>query len=329
MTITRIVFASDIHGSERTFLKFINSGKFYKANVLIHGGDLSGKVIIPVVEKTSGVYECDFWSRHWVLKTEEELRNLEKYVRDAGYYPYRTDVEGLKKLKEDKEFLEKIFSEMITERAKLWVSIAEQRLKNTGIKCIINAGNDDDYVIDKVLQESDYITFPEGRVIKVDEKHEMISTGCTNITPWKCARDIEEWVLAEKIEAMVSEVKDMKNAIFNFHCPPYKTLLDQAPVVRKKGDEVQFCGGIGHACCGPESIGAFIAESVGSKAVKDAILKYQPLLGLHGHIHEVKAVQKLHYTTMMSPGSQYLDGVLSSAIIELENKIKNYFFATG
>jgi Icc-related predicted phosphoesterase len=58
---TRIFYATDLHGSERTYRKFINAGKFYEANVLIMGGDVLGKLAIPIIREGNGHYRASGW----------------------------------------------------------------------------------------------------------------------------------------------------------------------------------------------------------------------------------------------------------------------------
>ncbi len=69
---------------------------------------------------------------------------------------------------------------------------------------------------------------------------------------------------------------------------------------------------------------------VGSKAIRVAIEKYQPLLGLHGHIHESKASQYLGRTLLLNPGSEYTEGILRGFFIEYDSEgIKNYWKIEG
>ena len=52
----RIYFATDIHGSEVCWRKFLNAGRFYNVDTLILGGDVSGKAVVPVVAQPGGGY---------------------------------------------------------------------------------------------------------------------------------------------------------------------------------------------------------------------------------------------------------------------------------
>lgn len=316
MTKTRIFFATDVHGSEKAFMKFVNAGKFYKADVLILGGDLTGKFIIPIVEQTDGSYLAHFLGSDIVAKTQEELQALEKNIRYNGYYPYRTNPKEKEELDADRAKVDKLFKRLMVEGLQRWIRIAEKRLRDTGIKVYITGGNDDPPDIEPVLRSSDYVINPEGAVVKIDDYHEMISTGYTNITPWKAPRDIPEEELAKKIEEMASQVKDMSNCIFNFHCPPYDSIIDAAPKLDKLRPTVGADG--------------LIMIPVGSTAVRSSIEKHQPLLGLHGHIHESKGVFRIGQTLCLNPGSEYSEGILRGAIINLnEKRVKNYLIVKG
>ncbi|MEM3571666.1 MAG: hypothetical protein QW589_07055, partial [Candidatus Bathyarchaeia archaeon] len=158
---------------------------------------------------------------------------------------------------------------------------------------------------------------PEGKCVLIDEEHEMISTGYANITPWHCPRDIPEEELEKKIEEMVTKIENMSTAIFCFHVPPYGTKLDQAP---KLDEKLQIVIEGGHV----------VMTSAGSVAVRKAIEKYQPLLGLHGHIHESRAFDKIGRTMCFNPGSEYGEGIFHGALINLDkDKVKGYMLMTG
>jgi len=313
----RIFFASDVHGSEVCFRKFVNAGKAYKANVLILGGDITGKMIIPILQQKTGAYTADFSSRTWIIRNNEELENFMKMVRNSGYYPYLTNEPELTELSADGNKVNKLFSELMLETVRRWVKIAEERLRGTGISCYVTPGNDDRFIIDEALSQSDYVVNPEGKVVSIAGAYEMISTGFSNMTPWKTQRELSEDELERKIENMASNVKNMETCIFNLHCPPFDTLIDKAPqldetlkVVTRSGEKVMI--------------------PVGSVAARNVIKKYQPLLGLHGHIHESRGVEKLGRTLCLNPGSEYNEGILRGVIINLENDVvKNYLFTSG
>lgn len=317
---TRIYFATDLHGSEKCFLKLTKTPIVYKADVLILGGDITGKRLIPIVEQSDNLFTVEFLGREWKLRSEEEVREMEKKIRDSGSYPYRTSPREMEEIGADPSKTNKLFKQLISETLKRWIRIAEERLRDTSIKFYITGGNDDDLFIESILEESDFIINPEGKVVNVDEQHEMISTGYSNITPWKCPRDIPERELAEKIEAMASQVKDMKNCIFNFHCPPADTQIDTAPKLDTTSTPPKFI----------VKAGKLVMYGAGSTAVRNSIEKHQPLLGLHGHIHESRGFDYIGRTFCVNPGSGYSEGVLRGCIINVgKEKVRGFQFLSG
>ena len=84
----RVFFATDIHGSEVCWRKFLNAGKFHKADVLIMGGDMTGKAMVPIVANGSD-WELELQGQRHTLTTEDEVKAMEKRISDRGYYPVR------------------------------------------------------------------------------------------------------------------------------------------------------------------------------------------------------------------------------------------------
>jgi Icc-related predicted phosphoesterase len=316
MVQTRIFFASDLHGSERVFMKFINAPKYYDADALILGGDVTGKVVIPIVENPNGSYSARFMGQEFTVKSSKELEELSKRIRYTGYYPLVTNQQEAEELSASKEKLNEVFLQLMTETVKSWVNIAEERLKNSGVKCYIMPGNDDRPEIGEILSESssDQIVNPEGKVVNLDDGHEMISLGLSNITPWNAPRDVPEEVLEEKLEQMTSSVQHMENCVFNLHCPPFDSGLDSAPKLdkdHKPGIDTEL-------------------TPVGSVAVRQAIDKFQPLLGLHGHIHESRGIRKIGRTICINPGSEYTEGYLRGALVAFDgSKVKTFMLTSG
>ena len=210
-----------------------------------------------------------------------------------------------------------LFNRLMVERTREWISLAEERLGKTSVKCFISPGNDDLSDLDSVLDSSPYVVNPEGRVVKIDGEHEMITLGYTNHTPWNSPREVDEDVLALKISGMANKVQNMKSAIFNIHVPPIDTPIDQAPRI---GENLKIVVKAGYV----EMI------SAGSSACRAAIMKYQPMIGLHGHIHESRGIVRLGRTLCANPGSEYGEGILRSFISDLEgDRIKSYLLASG
>lgn len=315
--MTLLYFTTDLHGSERCFMKFVNAATFYGADVLVLGGDVTGKMIVPLVEQPDGTYKAEYAGSMLRVKTPAERDELVKNIRHSGYYPYITTAEDMERLNSDRARVDALFTRLMGETMERWLRIAEQRLKPRGVRCFITPGNDDRFVIDEVLGTSSFVQNPEGKVVRIDDDHEMISMGWSNRTPWNSPREAAEEELAKKIDAMAGQVKDMHNCIFNMHVPPIDTCLDPAPKLDESLKQVT-------------SGGQTVMIPAGSRAVRDSIMRYQPLLGLHGHIHESKGFCNLGRTLCLNPGSEYGEGILKGALVKLSKKgIKNYILTQG
>jgi hypothetical protein len=206
------------------------------------------------------------------------------------------------------------------ERLEGWVKLIEEKLRGTDVKVYITGGNDDPYEVETILRSSNFIIDPEGEVVKIDENKEMISSGYSNPTPWKTPREVSEERLKEEIEKMTSKVQDMKNCIFNIHVPPKDSQLDTCPQL----DDTVYP---------PKPVlkeGRLVEFGAGSSSVRAAIEKNQPLLGLFGHIHESRGAIKIGRTVCINPGSEYQEGILRGAIIDLKkDKIADYQLTSG
>src|SRR5208282_4239351 len=318
MMLTRIFYTTDLHGSEKVFVKFLNAAKMYKANVVIMGGDMTGKMIVPIVKQPDGSYKSKLLGTDVSATNKEEIEKLESNIRYNGFYPYYTNPQEMDELNKDPTKIDALFNKLMAETVKHWMEIAAERLRELNAKVYMTPGNDDAFAIDDVLNSSNAITNPEGKVVTIDEHHEMISSGYSNRTPWDSPRELSEEELEKKIEEMAVQVKDMKNCIFNFHCPPYDSGIDTAAKLDKDLKPVVVPG------TGVEMV------PVGSTAVKKLIEKYQPLMGLHGHIHEARGETKIGRTVCYNPGSEYGEGVLRGIIVNIDEKgVKSRLFVSG
>lgn len=319
--VTSVVFyATDLHGSETCFRKFVNAGKVYKANVLVLGGDLTGKTMVPLLERPDGNFTATYLGIERAVRGAE-LEQLEALIRKTGSYSYRTTQKELEEMKSDKAKLDSVFAGLMKDRLRAWLALAGERLANSGIRMYLTGGNDDPLEFEEVLKEfkSDCVYDPEGEVVDLDGKHEMISCGYTNVTPWMLPRDVTEEQLSAKLESMVSRVRDVDNCIFNLHCPPYDSGLDRAPQLDKDLKPVvdTAAGGV-----------KFIP--VGSTAVRQTIEKHQPLVSLHGHIHESRGIRKIGRTVCINPGSEYAEAVLRGVLLTFrDDKLASYVLTEG
>ncbi len=316
MPRSRIYFVTDVHGSNKCFRKFLNAAAFYKADVLILGGDITGKMMTPIVED-DGKFRCTYQGAETVMNSTEEVHEFRRKAADSGEYTHVVSPPELEELNADPERVSKLFAKLMVERVQEWVALAKERLGRTNVKCYISPGNDDLFEIDPVLGSSEYVINPEERVLEIDGRHEMITLGTTNHTPWHSPREEDEDVLAKKISAMADKVKNIKEAIFNIHVPPIDTPIDQAPRIDENLKLVVKAGNV-------EMV------SAGSSACRQAIMKYQPMLGLHGHIHESRGTVMLGRTLCANPGSEYTDGILRGFLCELDSeKVKSYILTSG
>ena len=243
-----------------------------------------------------------FMGKQYSLSTSDQIADFDKKVRMNGFYPFRTTKENFDDILQSEEKRHDLFLRLMIETLRDWIAFAEQKLKNSNIDLYVTAGNDDDLAIDSVLKQSDTVIHSDQKVVEIDQYHEMISSSFSNMTPWKCPRDVPEDELSQKIESMTVQVSNMKNCIFNLHVPPINSTLDNAPALDQD--------------LRPKQSGQLIT-GVGSTAVRKAIEQHQPLLGLHGHIHESKGFNRIGRTLCINPGSTYSEGILQGVIVEL------------
>jgi uncharacterized protein len=312
----RLFFVTDVHASDRCFRKFLNAARVYKADTLILGGDITGKVMVPIVKNLDGSYKLRLFGEDKAIK-ENQLADTQKALLDAGQYSIVTTPDELTEIQSDKPREEEAFNEVMNSVLKSWIDLAEERLRGTGIKCYVSPGNDDKFEVDPLLADSGHIINPENRVVRLDGGYEMITLGYANPTPWNSPREVSEEKLGEMIESLASKVEKMETAIFNLHVPPIDTELDRAPAVSKDFEYVK------------EGLGIKFIH-VGSSAVRRSIEGHSPLLGLHGHIHESKGFVKLGRTLCLNPGSEYADGILRGALVNLEDgEVKEFLLTSG
>jgi Icc-related predicted phosphoesterase len=314
--VTRAFFVTDVHASDRCFRKFINAAKVYNAKCLILGGDITGKVMVPIVEQPDGRYSLNLFGSDTLVKNEK-LAETEKALLNAGQYYFVTNPKELEEINASKERADAVFNKCILDLIRSWLALAEERLRGTDIKCYISPGNDDRLEVDSVLTDSDHVINPENKLVELEGGYEMITLGVSNPTPWKSPREVSEEKLGEMLEKLASQIKRPATSVFNVHLPPLDTELDKAPEVNEEFEYVK------------EGLGIKIIH-IGSASVRASLEKYQPLLGLHGHVHEAKGFVKIGKTLCLNPGSEYADGILRGALINFEGgKIKEFLLTSG
>ncbi len=303
MARTRFMFATDLHGSETVWRKFLNCAKHFKVDALVLSGDMTGKVMVPIVKRADGRYDAHLLGKGYTLN-EDEIEEFSKKVRMVSYIPYVTTPEEAQEIGRDEEKRESLFEKLETEVVDYWLSLIPDRVPDS-CRIVISPGNDDKFSIDEVIRSNERVIFGEEEVVALDEEHEVLCCGWSNPTPFNSPRECSEKELEEKLEAVVGRVNNLKTAVFCIHVPPYDSQLDMAPMVDEKLN-VQIVGGR------PQMIPA------GSTAVRRIIEKYQPLLGLHGHIHESPGFTRIGRTQCLNPGSEYGEGIFKGYLVEID-----------
>lgn len=305
--VTRVFYATDIHGSSVCWRKFVNSQEFYSADVLVLGGDTTGKAIMPIVDEGDR-YTYERGGEQKEIADDEELEDQLEVFANRGYYTYvldESEYEELQNADDAEERQDDIFIEQMNERIREWTDFAEERIPDD-VPVFVCPGNDDPLDIDPVWKESDAITFGEGEEFRIDDHYSIVSCGWTNPTPWDTTREEPEDELRERLESMIADVEDPERCIFNFHAPPYNSELDEAPEL---DEDLR------------PKFGGQTTEPVGSKAVREMIEAHQPPLSLHGHVHESRGKTSIGDTMAVNPGSVYSEGSLQGAVIDLKPEV--------
>jgi Icc-related predicted phosphoesterase len=312
----RIFFATDIHGSEICWKKFLNSGEHYKADVVILGGDMTGKALVPIVDDGGGRWHATLLENRNELNSEDEVKQFEEAVQRRGYYPFRTTADELAELAASEEKWHALFDQHMIGTVERWMKMADDKLAGKGIRVFVCPGNDDQLEIDEVVEAANTVELGEGRVVEIDG-FQLAASGWANRTPWDTYREEDEPDLKKRIDAMLASVTaEPERTIYSLHCPPYGTGLDDAPQLTAEMDLKD---------AGRSTV------PVGSTAVRQAIEEHQPALSLHGHIHEARGTTRLGKTLCINPGSSYEQGQLLGAVIDLDGKkkVKKFVLTSG
>jgi uncharacterized protein len=309
-----LYYASDIHGSDLLWRKFVNAGAFYGADVLVMGGDIAGKAVLPIVRQNGGFLARQLEGER--VFGEDELPALETRIRNLGFYPLVTTDEEVESAHGDRAAVEDLFRRAMERSVRGWLRLAEERLAGTGIRLWMMLGNDDEPHLKEVLAEAGVDC--EDAAVELGEGFELLSCGYSNPTPWNSPRELPEDELERHLERLVAQMADPRRTVFNVHVPPARTSIDRAPALDETLKPVVRGG-------------AVVIASVGSEAVRRVIERHQPPLGLHGHIHESRGVAKVGRTVCINPGSEYAEGVLHGALVVLDRKkgLRNYQLVSG
>ncbi|HEX3618100.1 MAG TPA: hypothetical protein VHU61_16270 [Solirubrobacteraceae bacterium] len=306
---TRIYIASDLHAAEKAWRKYINAIKanVYKADVALLAGDLTGKAIVPIIER-DGAYETELLGVHRRAKDTEELAVLERDIADIGFYSFVTSGAEAERLSGDEHAREQLLERLMIERVHAWMALATERLADSSTPLYLIPGNDDEFTIDDALNAPGYGPVnSDGKVLDIPGDLQLLSSGWSNNTPWATPREETEEQLFARLDALAQQVRDPRRAIFMIHVPPHDSGLDEAPLL---DENLRPTISAGDVLRGP----------VGSTAVRQIIEKYQPALSVHGHIHESGGERRIGDTLAINPGSEANHGILRGYLIDIGKK---------
>jgi Icc-related predicted phosphoesterase len=311
-----LYYASDLHGSDVCWRKFLGAGRFYAVDVLIMGGDLAGKAVVPIARDNQGACRTTLLGETRTASTEKELAELEDAIRFNGMYPWIASAEEIERHRVDAGARDELFERLMLEELRRWIALADERMSARGIPVYVMAGNDDPWSCDDVIDQASWVQRCDDRVVRVGP-HEMISCSYSNPTPWKSPRELDEDALYARLRRLADQLEDPSNAIFNLHVPPYDSGLDTANQVNEDLTLV-YVGGQ------PNPV------PVGSHAVREILEEFQPLVSLHGHIHESRGETYIGRTLAINSGSEYNSGHIHGVVVRLDrNAVVRHQFVVG
>ncbi len=315
--IIRLLYGSDFHGSELVFRKFLAAATQYKANVLIVGGDVTGKAMVPMVNQGNGYYVGYLFGQKEEASTQEELEKAKRTISNVGFYPIILEKDEADELENDHQKMDARFEEEMRKRVHEWMVLAEDKLAPQNIQLYFMPGNDDLPSIDSEIEGFKFVHNPDMRRCILEGDYELYGNSNANMTPWACARDLEETELEKRLNKLEELIQNPEKSICVLHVPPLDSGLDQCPELDKDLRIITQGGQV-------------VMKSAGSTAVRAFIEKVQPLLTLHGHIHESPGHTRIGRTLCINAGSEYAEGIMKAAIINLENgKVKGHLLISG
>jgi uncharacterized protein len=310
-----LYYASDVHGSEQCWRKFLGAGRFYGVQALIMGGDLTGKAIVPIT-MDGETFTAHFLGEDQGGAGADELEKLENAIRYNGMYPWCASADDVRDAEASAGVRAALFEKVMVDELRRWIELADERMPQYGIDVFVMPGNDDPWSCDPVLESASHVRACDERVVLVGD-HEMISCAFANPTPWNSPRELDEDALYEKVKALADQVESPQTAIFNLHVPPFDSGLDTANEMNPDLTLVYKSGQ-------PNPI------PVGSTAIRQIIEEYQPLLALHGHIHESRGEARIGRTLCINSGSEYNSGRIHGVTVKLApDEVVSHQFVIG
>ncbi len=328
----RVLLVSDLHGSGVAYGKLSNAIRFYKADVVVFAGDLTGKALVPIV-KDDGSFSLGSGVSKYLVNVfgdvkavgDKDLDRVIKELRGKGYYPFVTDRAGYEELTNNRDRVRETFIKLMFNALEEDLGKVVSRYREAGIKLLIMPGNDDyPEIADYVKKQASDVLVPIDEDVVELNGYYFLGFGYSTPTPWNTPREVSEEELRTRVEKLVMDIDQSRlgRLIMVLHDPPYNTLIDQA---------YQLSKDLKPAVRG----GEVLRTHVGSKSVRTLIEEYSPLMGMHGHIHEAPGIDYVRSNAgakvpVINAGSEYSEGVLRMAYLIIEdNKLKNYFLLRG
>jgi Icc-related predicted phosphoesterase len=275
-------------------------------------GDLTGKAIVPIISDAAqpgdGRYETDLFGVHRTARGDEQLAALERDIADVGYYSFVTSSGEAGRLSDDEAARDELLARLMNERVQAWMALATERLADSSVPLYLIPGNDDEFGIDAILNAPGHTPVnADGNVVELPGGLQLLACGWSNNTPWQTPREESEDALYARLNALAAQVEDPRRAVFMIHVPPHDSGLDTAPLLDANLRPTVSAGDV-------------LRGPVGSTAVRRIIEEYQPVLAIHGHIHESGGERKIGKTLCVNPGSEANHGILRGYLIDIGKK---------
>jgi Icc-related predicted phosphoesterase len=314
---TRIFYVADLHGSAVCWRKFINAATVYGADVLLVGGDIAAKTLTPILEESGG-WSVSVDGERRTASSLPELERLEEWLRNAATIPFRTTPVEWHELRETPGRLDEVFARLASEELRRWLGWAGERVGSGDTRLCLGLGNDDLTPMERVIEDDGFAELTDRDIVRLDDHHELLTLPYSNPTPWNTPRELSEEQITQHIDRAFRALQNPGSAIFNLHVPPFGTPLDLAPRLDASLTKVMAPGGETELV------------HVGSTAVRASLERHQPLLGLHGHIHESRGTTKFGRTLSMNCGSAYTEGTLLGALVDLgRDEVRSAVLTSG
>src|SRR5205809_8057918 len=133
----RLYFASDIHGSDKCWLKFLSAASYYSADVLMIGGDITGKFIVPIVRGPDGMSSAEVLGVKRTIDSKEGMERLKDQIANSGQYWEELTPAEYEAYSRDQAWVDGLFKRVVLEPVARWVGVAETRLTGWGIRCLL------------------------------------------------------------------------------------------------------------------------------------------------------------------------------------------------